>query len=709
MIHTAPDTLIARRGVSISLQAARATSHRVIKRRLDLSRTIVSLIMASALCSMGSAWANDTNSNPSAELSLEDLLKVEVTTASRKSQLLTATAAAVYVITRDDIARAGATNIPELLRLAPGVNVGQLASDRYAVSVRGANSRFANKLLVLIDGRSIYSPLFSGVMWEFENTFIDDIERIEIIRGPGSSLWGANAVNAVINIITRKARTTDGKLLMAGTGTAERGMAGFRFGESAEEASYRLWAQTKSLASSVDQSGNSASDAARMTQFGFRRDSAQPSGTRFTWSGSIFDQTGGDRRSVPSVDRPTASDIDTRGRGGHLLGRAEWAITESTEAALQASINRTHLDAYSQLNEYRTTTDVDFQHRLITTSHDLIWGLSYRHSADRTTSLGIFELKPASSSFIQKSGFVHVESTIVPNRLQMIAGLRIEHNTFTGYEPQPNVRLIFMPNQNHSLWGALSRSVSTPSRGDRDGEANLLLLPATGNSPDILLRRTITGAARTESERISTVELGYRGRFSPTFNIDIAAFRATSPNIRATNTGSRQLINASPRPYVLQEVVGNNAIRSDTRGVEILADWQVVPWWRLQSAYSYLEANAEAKDNDPMSRTRADALVRSTPRHQASIQSSMTPRKSHMVDFALRYVGELSGSSPSQTVPAYTELSVRYAWQGYRGIELSIGGQNLLKHSHLEFVPDLLPSEPVKIRRNVYIRAKWHF
>lgn len=647
------------------------------------------------------------------DLSLEELLKVEVTTASRKSQQVNDIAAAVFVITREDIARSGATTIPEALRNAPGVSVARMAANRYAVSVRGFNGRFANKLLVLIDGRSIYSPLFSGVLWEFEDTFLEDVERIEVIRGPGGALWGANAVNAVINIITRKSRDTQGALLVAGTGTAEHAFGAARYGGSFENGHYRLWAQTNSQEPSVDRQGNAANDDARTTRAGFRTDITLKGGNRLTASGAAYEMDSKDRWLLPSLVSPVGfvpTKVNETGNGAHLLARHEWALSGNSEAALQAYVNRSKLRVTDQISEDRTTFDIDFQRRRIGTSHDVIWGLGYRYSRDATGSAGTYMLKPQDATFSLINAFIQDDWAVVPERFHVIGGLRLEHNNFTGLEPQPNARFVWTPSAEQSVWGAVSRAIRTPSRGERDAEADVAVTPASGRVPAILTRRLPTAEGQAVSETVNTVEVGYRMKLSPTLSVDAAAFHSEYDKLRSTSLGSQQLVLARPAPYVVQNINSDNSIKARSRGLELTAEWQAAPWWRVQANYSYLDIKATSKKADLASEAGALSLERTDPRHRVSLRSSMTFAKRHQLDVWARYVSEALGTPETGgSVRGYTELDFRYGWRVNQMLDLSIGGQNLLKRRHAEFIPDLLPAEPVEVERSFYVKSKWQF
>ncbi len=648
--------------------------------------------------------------NEPADLSLEDLLKVEVTTASRKTQQLNDTAAAVFVISRDDIQRAGAASIPELLRLAPGVSVGRIAANRYAVSVRGFNGRFANKLLVLMDGRSIYSPLFSGVLWEFEDTMMEDVERIEVIRGPGGALWGANAVNAVINIITRKSRDTTGAVAVVGASTTEPGFMAARYGGTLANGHYRVWAQTHSQDASVDAKGGDAHDSARTTRAGFRADWARPSGNRVTLSGAGFNTVAGDVWSIASLVSPTGArrtPVSETGQGGHLLARYEWALSSNAEAALQTYLHVSRLKVSDVLREERTTYDLDFQYRTIGTSHDVLWGLGYRHSPDKVTSNGTYELQPGSRVFAIASAFIQDEWTLVPDKFRVIGGFRVEHNNFTGIEPQPNLRAIWTPSLSQSLWGAASRAIRTPSRGEIDAALDVSVTPPSPPVPAILVRRLPNSPRDDSAEKVDTVELGYRLKLSSALSVDVAAYRSQYDSLQVARLGQRQIILARPAPYVLQPSYATADATATSQGFELSADWQISPGWRVQPNYTFTKVVGKAKIADPLTLSLAGALGNDDPRHQFAVRSMMTFDKRHQLDFFLRYVGKLKGpAAGGGEIPAYTELDTRFLWQIEKGFDVAIGGKNLLNARHAEFSPDLLPSEAVQIARSFYINAK---
>jgi iron complex outermembrane receptor protein len=655
------------------------------------------------------------SADSAADLSLEDLLNTEVVTAARKPESLHATAAAAYVITHEDIARSGATNIPEALRLAPGVEVAQIGNNRWAVTVRGFNGRFADKLLVLMDGRSIYSPLFSGVMWEFEDTLLDEVERIEVIRGPGAAIWGANAVNGVINIITRKARDTQGELAVAQAGSDLPGQLAYRHGGETTDGYYRAWGKAFAHDASVDAAGQRGNDYWRSARAGFRRDGASGAGSRYVVSGEAYASPTGDRWNLADVAAPSghdATNIKLVGQGGHLLGRREWQDEDGADSALQSYIDYQDIDAQGEIRQKRTTVDLDYQRRLLLGArNDFIWGVGYRYSRDDIVAQDIFTFTPQRASQTLASVFVQDEFALVPDQLRLIAGARLEHNNYTGLEPQPNLRAVWTPTSRQSVWAAASRAVHTPSRADESAQLNLLVIPPDPpQSPlPVLLRTVPSRDGLTDSEKVNTFEFGYRRQLAATLSLDAAAFYSRYNNIRSAALSSRQVV-LQPVPYVLQLINPVAAIDAHTRGFELTVDWQPAPEWRLQPSYSYLDVSGFTSSSDVAVQSDALAQNGTAPVQQISLRTSWTPGARQQWDLWLRHVGRLENADGVGTpIAAYSTLDARFALRPLPALELSLVGQNLLRDRHVEFAPDLLPSVMLQVERSFYLKARYQF
>lgn len=667
--------------------------------------------LATALClAFGLPAAQAQSGLEVTQLSLEDLMKIEVTTVSRKAQRLADTAAAAAVLTADDIQRSGATSLPEVLRLVPGLDVARIGSSRWAVSARGFNSRFANKLLVLIDGRSVYSPLFSGVFWEAEDVLLEDIDRIEVIRGPGAALWGANAVNGIINIVTRSARRTQGTLATALAGDEERAQLGLRHGRLLDEdTALRVWAKAGERREMLDTQGQRSGADWTLARAGFRLDREAAGGARLTVTGGWHQGRSGETLIAPQLVPPYArlDANEQRNQGGHLLGRYEWTLANGAPATLQAYLDQGEVDMVGLLRERRTTVDLDFQSQLsLAGGHELIWGAGYRHSGDHLQSQGgIFQLAPQRRQFTLASAFVHDELTLVPDTWKLMAGVKLEHNRYTGFELQPNLRALWTPSSTQTLWAALSRAVRTPSRAERDAAVNLFVAPpgTSGNPGPLPVLAHVLPNDGLGPEAVVSAELGYRSQLGARLSLDVAAFASRYRHLRSGRSIGQVLVLDGPVPYIRYDSTTSNSLAADTHGIELALDWHVSPQWRLQGSYSHLQVTA-TRNGDPANDRPAQQAEGSSPRHQWALRASLdlTPRQ--QFDLRLKRVSERAVAS----LPAYTEMDLRYAWRPTPQLELSLVGQNLLgAHVESDSVP--LPSQLLQVPRGGYLKARWQF
>ncbi len=479
-------------------------------------------------------------SQDASELNVEDLLNVEITSVSKKAQALNDSAAAVFVITNEDIKRTGATSIPEALRMAPGLDVARIDSNKWAVSARGFNARFANKLLVLIDGRNTYSRMFSGTYWENQDVMMEDVERIEVIRGPGATLWGANAVNGVINIITKHSAKTKGGLLAGGGGTEERGFGAFRYGgDISEDTTGRVYVKGFKRDQNTDLRGNGAGDNWDKVQGGFRIDSQVTLADELKFQGDLYHSHLNQVLSQPSISPPysTTSPDHAEAYGGNVLGR--WQHTFSTQSDLSLQL---FYDYYRRnevwMAEGRDTFDLDFQHRLgLFDNHELIWGLGYQLTADRLETSNIFSISPTHRKNQLFSAFVQDEMELIEQTLWLTVGNKFEHNDFTGFEGQPTARLMWAPGLNHRLWAGVSRAVRTPSRS----EANMRLTTAvvSPSSPFFIpVEVALQGNRSLRSEDVIAYEVGYRTTMIKSVSVDVTAFYNDYANLRDASQGT---------------------------------------------------------------------------------------------------------------------------------------------------------------------------
>jgi iron complex outermembrane receptor protein len=640
------------------------------------------------------------------ELSLQELMDVEVTSVSKRAEPISAAAAAVFVITREDLRRSGATSIPEALRMVPGLEVARIDANKWAISARGFNGRFANKLLVLIDGRSVYTPLFSGVFWDVQDTLIEDVDRIEVIRGPGATLWGANAVNGVINIITRSARETQGGLLAAGGGSEERGFAALRYGGALGKSTfYRVYGKSFARGSGERLTGGAGADDWSMSRAGFRLDAAPSAGTGLTLEGDLYDGEAGETLILQSLQAPVSRtvDDDERFSGGHLLGRWQRTLPDAAELKVQLYYDRTQRAA-ALIDEDRDTLDLELQHGLAPGSrHRLLWGLGFRRTGDDIRGSEVLWLTPARRTDDLASAFLQDEVALLPDRLWLTLGSKLEHNDYTGFEVQPNVRAVWIPRRHQTLWAAVSRAVRTPSRAERDIRLDALVLGPgqlfPGAPPAVVAS---LGDPEFDSEELLAWELGYRVGLAPGLLLDLATFYNDYERLRTTRTGAPYLEPAPGPPHLVVPARIGNDMQGEAWGAELAADWRASKRWRWSAAYSYLEVRL-----DLLPGADAMSLVAEgdTPRHQFHLRSSVDLGRGLELDLAARYVDEL----PALAVDGYASLDLRLGWKPRQGLELSLVGQDLLDGSHAEFSPEVIPTHATAAQRGFYGRLEWRF
>ena len=624
------------------------------------------------------------------QLSLEELINVEVTSVARKEQRVGDTAAAIFVITQEDIRRSGATSIPEALRLAPGVTVSRIDGNSWAVGIRGFGTGFSRSVLVLIDGRSVYTPLFAGVFWEAQDTLLEDIDRIEVIRGPGGTIWGANAVNGVVNIITRSAAETQGLLVTGGGGSEEKGFGSLRYGgKIGQDFSYRLYG--KGFRRDAQYSAHlSDVDDWQQGQGGFRTDWNLPKGNLLTIQGDIYQGKAGMRDLVSSFSAPFSKIVekDTDLSGMNLLGRWSRTLSDTSDLALQIYYDRT-IRREARFQERRNTVDLDFQHRFrLTALQELNWGLEYRFSKGDTETVPTLDISPQNRADNLFSAFIQDEIVLMPDRLRLTIGSKFEHNEYTGFEFQPSARLLWTPDERQSLWASISRAVRTPSRVDSDIAASVAPNPA------LPIFARLLGNQDFASESILAHELGYRIQATDRLFIDLAAFYNRYDDLLSIETGA---LFFEPGRLILPLQFDNN-MKAKLYGIEIAADWRWLDWWRWRLAYTHLHINLTRKpgSNDAITEPGTEG---GSPQNQVSITSELNLLKNLELDGVFRYVDSL----PGENVGRYFNLDLRLGWHITKHFELSLMGQNLLQGHHREW------SGGTQIQRGVYTRATWRW
>jgi iron complex outermembrane receptor protein len=663
-----------------------------------------------AVCPLANVSAAGPQSVPDVtSMSLEDLMNMQVTSVSKRSQKVADAAAAVFVITQEDIRRSGATSIPDALRMVPGLEVAQIDQNKWAIGSRGFNGRFDNKLLVLIDGRSVYTPLFSGVYWNVQDVVLEDVDRIEVIRGPGATLWGANAVDGVINIITKSAKATQGGLVSAGAGSQEATAETVRYGSKVKDNTYyRVYGKYYDWYPSIDPTGTTASDGWHALRGGFRLDSNATTRDSITVQGDIYHDNFGETLTVPSLTSPTLwSTYPNNGSesGGDLLGRWNHSFSRSS-TSLQMYYDRTNIADPTVFGDHESVYDIDFQHDIhLGESQELVWGLGYRSIQDTNGSSFTVALRPDHSSLNQYSAFVQDEVNLLDNHMHITVGSKFEHNPFTGFEFEPNVRVLGTLTNKQSVWAAVSRAVRTPALTEEGLQLNEAVIPPGVpplNSP-LPVVEAIFGSRQFGSEDLLAYEVGYRVQATNSFSLDVAAFYNNYTNLRSAEPGAPILIGSPVPSYVVLPFVASNKMSGGTYGIEPFAEWKILPRWKLMGSYSFLRMNIHKNANslDPT----PDLPNGASPRHQYYFRSSLDLPKHFEQDLMLRYVDKL----PSLNMPSYYSLDLHIGWKPISQIQLSFGAQNLLNSQHLEFIPEFINTLPTQVRRTYFGSIAWTF
>jgi iron complex outermembrane receptor protein len=601
------------------------------------------------------------------KLSLEELMNIEITSVSKLPEKLSETASAIQVITREEIRRSGATSLPEALRLASNLEIAQIDHTQWAISARGFNGALANKFLVLIDGRTVYSPLFAGVFWDQQDVFLEDIDRIEVISGPGGTLWGANAVNGIINIITLNAKETQGLLLQAGGGTELQGFGGIRYGYSITPNSYlRIYSKYTSRDGAVFHSGQDLNNDWHMNQGGFRLDWTASENNHLTLQGDLYEER-----------IPQKSSSDPFAFGGNVTGRWSHSHSEDVKFIFQFYLDRIHRKIPGLYNDVLNTYDMDFQNQFsVGTHNNLVWGMGYR-LIENDFGPGQFIFIPREISLNTFSAFIQDKIDLLKDQLYLTFGTKIEHNDYTGFENQPNIRLAWLQSEQQTFWTAASHAVRTPSRLDRD----FIVLPFFAGGDDF------------KSEQLTAYEFGHRIHLYNKFSLSTALYYHEYNNIRSTEQ-------ANP-PDPIPVVIGNGHI-GESYGIELIADYHFTDWWRLKAGYSALWIDIRAKNGSTdISGGRGEAA---DSKHHLMLNLSMDLPGHIEFDPQFRYVSRIT--NPNVEVDGYSELNIRLAWLPTAMWEFSIVGQNLLHGQHGEFGN---VSSRQEIERSVYGKILWRF
>ncbi len=642
------------------------------------------------------------------ELSLEELMNIKVTLASKKQEKLSEIAAAITVITQDDIRRSGVTSLPEVLRMVPGMQVAHIDANKWAVSARGFNGRYANKLLVLIDGRSVYSSLFSGVYWEAQNVLLEDVERIEVIRGPGASFWGANAVNGIINVITKHAEDTQGRLLTMGGGSWEKGFLSGRYGGKIRDGFYyRVYSKYYQRGPFFHPGGKTAADQSWGLQGGFRFDWEPSSHHSMTILGNINHVQYGQTFRIPSLDVPYLNEFDATSKmaEGYVLGRWKVQFSYQSDMELQFVFNKS--DIKDEMNTGNINTfESDFQHRFqLGHFQEIIWGLGYRHTDDCYKNSVVLTLVPNHCAFQLFSAFIQDEISFSRNRLTFSLGSKFEYNDYTGFEIQPNFRMMWQPNMHHRFWGAVSRAVRTPSRVEYYCQLKTtVILPDDPMNPiGLPFISYVFGNTDYQSEKLLAYELGYRVILPSRLSLDVTTFFNHYRDLRSVVLDPLRPIELSI-PIIIP-VTPKNETYGRSYGIELAANWWLFDWWRLYGSYSYLKIKLINEnmiyDIINIQKYHDEA----NPEHQVQIQSTIGLGKRIEFFSSVRYTDAI----PFMNIGKYFTFDACLSWKLNSYLRLSVVGRNLISNHHLEFQPEFLYTPATEVKSSVYGSVVWTF
>jgi len=639
-------------------------------------------------------------------LSLENLSSMEITSAAKKEQKLSETAAAIFVITSEDIRRSGLTSIPELLRTVPGMAVAQMDGNKWAVTTRGFNERYADRILVLLDGRSLLTPLLSSVNWDIQEIMLEDVERIEVIRGPGATIWGANAMNGVVNIITKKAKATQGWLASGAISKQDLNSGAARFGSTLGlKGTYRIFGKYMDRAGSARPTGDRGPDHWHDFRGGFRTDWALSESTSLTVQGQAYKSTaGGTAANAITVDNPLGAPFVafTRNSGGHLL--AQWTRTSShLDTSILGYIDSEHRNEPGIASEVRWSEDLQLtQHYHSSSRQDVSWGADFRNNADKLKGTLSLSFDPANRVTQLFGAYIQDEMTLVPGKLKLTAGGKLEHNFYSGFAFQPNIRTSWTPGTHVSIWASAAQAAASPSRIDTEIRFNEAFFPGPNGLPMLLAH---FGTLHLKPETVRSYETGLRFMPHPKVSFDLATFINTYENFHTDEPGTPFIesgYDSLPTHLVIPDYVKSEA-SAVSRGAELLVEVHPTTFWKLSASYTGLLIHLS------QSAISGDALVvgnneGSTPRHQGQVHSLLNLPHKFEFDTAAYYVGDLT----SPQADAYTRVDARLGWKLSPSLEISAGGRNLLQATHPEFgTGEALQTESVA--RSAFLTATWKF
>ena len=634
------------------------------------------------------------------QVSIESLMNMQVTSVSRREQEISRAPAAIFVITQEDIRRSGARSIPDLLRMVPGVDVAQLDANIWAISIRGFADRFADKVLVLIDGRSVYTPTSSGVYWDQQDVPLEDIDRIEVIRGPGGTVWGANAVNGVINVITKSARATQGGLVTVGGGSGENLQELAQYGGSTGKGAYRIFGKHFNAGSLTAADGTDAADGWHALHGGFRSDWDLSARDSLMVQGDLNRVQEGETVNVVlanALPQQATFNSTTRANTADILAHWTRTFSNGSDMSLQ-----TYYDGYDRYEEGgredRNTFDLDFQHHVRAGSrHDLVWGLGYRITNDELTA-------KYSKSFVPPKKTDHLFSSFLQDELKLRDGLwftvgtKLEHNSYTGFEFEPSAQLVWTPSRTQTVWVSAARAIRQPARADTAIRIDVAVVPDdTGNFGVV----QIAGVPNRKAEELLSYQVGYRTQLSKQVSFDLATFLNFYHHLQTNEPGTPFFTAIPGPPHTVFPVASDDQAHGRTYGAEMFANLQISRRWRVSPGITFLRMHVEpdASSQD----IGVGAISGDVPNHKYEIRSFLNLPNNFEWDSALYHVDAL----PNQGVTGYSQVDTRVGWKATESMRCSIVGQNLLGPRHAEFGDDT-PLHTL-VRRSVYGELEWRF
>lgn len=658
----------------------------------------------------------DINKTPPelTDLSFDELMQVNITSVSKKSEKLSEASAAVYVVTRNEIRRSGATSIPEALRLVPGVDVAQIDPNKWAISIRGFNGRFSNKLLVMIDGRSVYTPTFSGVYWENQDYPMNDIERIEVIRGHGATLWGTNAVNGIINVITRDTNKTQGGVVSFASGNELKGLAELRYGgELSEKASYRVYSKARHIDNGLSTEREPQDNGGKYLQLGFRADWQRTDNQWFTFLGDTYKNETSQVHNIPNfpyfdgVFGITKGDVKNKGT---KLG-IRWSQLTGLSSEFTVNVNYDYYDREEfKFSEKRDTLDLDFQHKMSPLdNHELVWGGGYRTSDNEFISGFLLSVDEPDEETTTWNLFIQDDINFPSVDFTVTLGTKIEGNSYSGNQIQPSLRGSWVPNEQFTLWAAASRATRTPSRGETSSTINANAYPGFAFDPRNPLTTLVLvqGQKSFGAEQVDAYESGLRWIPTDKWAFDLSLYYNNYTDLRSYTMGTPAMQIIDAQPFMVIPLLLDNNIKGRTKGGELLITWQASPNAKLRMSYSLLDDDLTDTQYNQFSDSLTSLVEDRTPRNQASLWGSFDLSPKVELDIRLFYVDKRPYEYPQlESVDSNFNADFRLAWYPNDTVELSLVGRNLYYSSRQEFVIETWP-EPSQIERSLFAKVKF--